>query len=162
MIYTVQCTYSTVKISEFKLANKTLSPRYTCWHSNIGIASVFPWPWQDANLQFPDPKSGALSIRPQGRYIFSQASKSVPGLEPAIPRSEVLWLNQKTTGKYIGILLVEPRYCKWLSKISSWPWKDSNLQSSDPKSGALSTRPQGRYIIGKEHLTIYWHFTSQT
>ena len=24
------------------------------------------WPWQDSNLQSPDPKSGALSIRPQG------------------------------------------------------------------------------------------------
>jgi hypothetical protein len=23
-------------------------------------------PWQDSNLQSPDPKSGALSIRPQG------------------------------------------------------------------------------------------------
>ena len=26
-----------------------------------------PWPWQDSNLQSPDPKSGALSIRPHGR-----------------------------------------------------------------------------------------------
>ncbi len=29
------------------------------------------WPWQDSNLQSPDPKSGALSIRPQGRWYVS-------------------------------------------------------------------------------------------
>ena len=26
-------------------------------------------PWQDSNLQSPDPKSGALSIRPHGLYV---------------------------------------------------------------------------------------------
>ncbi|VDN01616.1 unnamed protein product [Thelazia callipaeda] len=26
------------------------------------------------------------------------------------------------------------------------PWQDSNLQSSDPKSDALSIGPQGRYV----------------
>jgi hypothetical protein len=29
-------------------------------------------PWQDSNLQSPDPKSGALSIRPQGLCKVSQ------------------------------------------------------------------------------------------
>jgi hypothetical protein len=32
-------------------------------------------------------------------------------------------------------------YLVWMKKIR--PWQDSNLQSPDPKSGALSIRPQG-------------------
>ena len=30
------------------------------------------WPWQDSNLQSPDPKSGALSIRPHGLSDLSE------------------------------------------------------------------------------------------
>jgi hypothetical protein len=33
-------------------------------------------------------------------------------------------------------------------KGSIRPWQDSNLQSPDPKSGALSIRPQGQFLIG--------------
>ena len=34
---------------------------------------------------------------------------------------------------------------------NSRPWQDSNLQSPDPKSGALSIRPHG--LVGKHKLT---------
>ncbi len=34
-------------------------------------------PWQDSNLQSPDPKSGALSIRPQGQLLVRKVIKEV-------------------------------------------------------------------------------------
>ena len=33
-------------------------------------------PWQDSNLQSPDPKSGALSIRPHGLRMLEEVSRS--------------------------------------------------------------------------------------
>ena len=38
------------------------------------ISKDFDRPWQDSNLQSPDPKSGALSIRPHGQSCGSPTS----------------------------------------------------------------------------------------
>ena len=44
--------------------------------------------------------------------------------------------------------IYEKSYCRWKNydtgKKSHRPWQDSNLQSPDPKSGALSIRPHGQ------------------
>ena len=40
---------------------------------------------------------------------------------------------------------------------NSRPWQDSNLQSPDPKSGALSIRPHG--LVGKHKLTQIFNGT---
>ena len=39
-------------------------------------------------------------------------------------------------------------------KKENQPWQDSNLQSPDPKSGALSIRPQGHTVEEKEGLLL--------
>ena len=39
-------------------------------------------------------------------------------------------------------------------KIKIRPRRDSNPQSSDPKSDALSIRPRGRYIVIFVNLTL--------
>ena len=36
--------------------------------SKVLVQKVMHWAWQDSNLQSPDPKSGALSIRPHAPY----------------------------------------------------------------------------------------------
>ena len=42
----------------------------------------------------------------------------------------------------------------WKKKIKIRPRRDSNPQSSDPKSDALSIRPRGRYILHFVNLTL--------
>ena len=41
-------------------------------------------PWQDSNLQSPDPKSGALSIRPHGRSYLNELKELVQANRVAI------------------------------------------------------------------------------
>ena len=57
--------------------------------------------------------------------------------------------DRDRTRKYY---FLEP-YKKQISRKKYFrPWQDSNLQSPDPKSGALSIRPHGRLYI---HLIFY-------
>ena len=47
-----------------------------------------------------------------------------------------------------------PPLCTFFSSKKSRPWQDSNLQSPDPKSGALSIRPHGPgWVYRKRKLT---------
>ena len=57
-------------------------------------------------------------------------------------RLDTLWRNQDRF-----LLLFEKR---------NRPWQDSNLQSPDPKSGALSIRPHG-LTLTKEFTNQTWH-----
>ena len=54
-----------------------------------------------------------------------------------------------------------PPWCTFFSSKKSRPWQDSNLQSPDPKSGALSIRPHGLSWVpgnGKlAHLCVLQH-----
>ena len=47
------------------------SQRLLHWLNVWGGVKRWDRPWQDSNLQSPDPKSGALSIRPQGLTVVS-------------------------------------------------------------------------------------------
>ena len=72
------------------------------------------------SLQSPDPKSGAKSIRPNG-FNFGRYGP----MRPSIP-------------SYCDMLQCSKHFSE-----KNRPWQDSNLQSPDPKSGALSIRPHG-------------------
>ncbi|KAK6742294.1 hypothetical protein RB195_009887 [Necator americanus] len=147
-------------------------------------------PWQDSNLQSSDPKSDALSIRPQGlsacfclgtsQYVLDKrlseimsiplaqrnAQKFRPwqdsNLQSSDPKSDalsigprpVLFLNLSVIGSLI-LKLCRTSCSEKAQKFR--PWQDSNLQSSDPKSDALSIRPQGLsacFCLGTSQLRI--------
>ena len=55
----------------FVVMSKTMSLTQCIAMFEGGGVKRWDRPWQDSNLQSPDPKSGALSIRPQGLTVVS-------------------------------------------------------------------------------------------
>ena len=80
-------------------------------------------PWQDSNLH---PQIRSLMPYPLGHTATTHYFIMVP------------WLEKK-------ISLKTPYKIQKLKK--NRPWQDSNLQSSDPKSDALSIRPHGHHLL---------------
>ena len=97
-------------------------------------------PRQDSNLQSSDSKSDALSIRPHGPCVsFASMQHSIPNY---------YHYSKQTWSKSI----IRPR-------------QDSNLQSSDWKSDALSIRPHGPCVsFASMQCSIpnYYHYQKQT
>ncbi|KAK2885207.1 hypothetical protein Q8A73_021681 [Channa argus] len=87
-------------------------------------------PQRDSNPQSSDPKSDALSIRPRGRNRVFQRTEAV--------LIRLCGLNRG--------LFQEARGAGHIKQqgLEAQPRRDSNPQSSDPKSDALSIRPRGR------------------
>ncbi|KAK2877033.1 hypothetical protein Q8A73_023755 [Channa argus] len=87
-------------------------------------------PRRDSNPQSSDPKSDALSIRPRGRNRVFQRTEAV--------LIRLCGLNRGLFQEARGAGHIKQK------GLEGQPRKDSNPQSSDPKSEALSIRPRGR------------------
>ena len=61
-------SHSSIRIAQNTLLVKMTTPIKT----SIGI-KLHTRPWQDSNLQSPDPKSGTLSIRPHGPRAITES-----------------------------------------------------------------------------------------
>ena len=126
------------------------------WHTQNPTTKY--WPWQDSNLQSPDPKSGALSIRPHGLSYLRESEEW--GLTSTVTTCRARIWRGHGVDLRLKLGLFHEDF-KWsMTKISIWTSKGHDCASTCSLS-ALKSALWYHSLVSFSGVTLWCHSLSQ-
>jgi hypothetical protein len=107
-------------------------------HWNLKVPYTARWDLHESGIIGKALKKSSTAIDFWFSNFHFEYLKRLHRSEPLPTKMPLYAMFANCRGLYLLSVLL---YLMWIKKLR--PWQDSNLQSPDPKSGALSIRPQG-------------------